>query len=556
MGRYELLFRIASGGMAEVFAARVRGEAGFQKLVALKRMLPTLADDEEFVSMFLDEARVAANISSPNCVQTLDLGRDKDGALFIVMELVVGVTLSRIVKEAKKARGAVPVGMAVELIAQAAEGLHAAHEAHTPDGQALEIVHRDVSPQNILVGVDGRARLTDFGVARAVLRMTKTDAGRIKGKFAYCSPEQLKFDAVDRRSDVFSLGVVAWEAFAGQRLFVADHPLAIMERVQSMPVPDLTQVRERVPKEVSDVVLWALSRNPDERPPTAYDFAENLRRAARKAGVDLPMQSEVGSFVKAAGGKALNKIRDNIRKALSSSASEFPDAPSAQQLETPSYASGILRSEVSSDMDTEIEVSVEESIGEVDASKVANGPGTLINTPTVVQQQPSLLKPMLMITTILMFAILAGVTAAFFLGSDSNEKVQPASTSPSGQQAKEPKQEAKVEPKPEPETPKPEATNTEQVNTEASIADMPSGVLPPTEVVKPKRPTMGRVKRPKPRTEPKGSEVVVEPWGKPKPTAMASPTPKPQPKAVKPEPKPEPKRVGPLLGEDAFNTGK
>ena len=193
MGRYELLFRIASGGMAEVYAARVVGEGGFEKLVAVKRMLPTLAEDEEFVQMFLDEARVAANISNAHVVQTLDLGRDSTGALYIVMDLVVGVTLSRILKEAAKVRRAIPVDMAVELLAQAASGLHAAHDATTPVGEPLHIIHRDVSPQNILVGVDGRVRITDFGVARAVARATQTQAGRIKGKFAYCSPEQLRW---------------------------------------------------------------------------------------------------------------------------------------------------------------------------------------------------------------------------------------------------------------------------------------------------------------------------------------------------------------------------
>ncbi|NCQ62094.1 MAG: serine/threonine protein kinase, partial [Myxococcales bacterium] len=185
MGRYEMLFRIASGGMAEVWAARVRGEAGFQKLVAIKRMLPNLAEDEDFVAMFLDEARVAANIASPHVVQTLDLGRDDEGALYIVMELIVGVTLGRVLKAATKARRVVPLGMGVELLAQSAHGLHDAHEASTPLGEHLEIVHRDISPQNILLGVDGRARITDFGVAKAVMRLTQTDAGRIKGKFAY-----------------------------------------------------------------------------------------------------------------------------------------------------------------------------------------------------------------------------------------------------------------------------------------------------------------------------------------------------------------------------------
>src|SRR5687767_8991750 len=189
-GRYEALFKIAAGGMAEVFAARIRGEAGFEKLVAVKRMLPHLADDPDFVTMFLDEARVAATIGSPHVVQTLDLGRADDGALYIVMELVVGVTLADLVGHDHNRLQPLPVAIAAEIIAQAAQGLDDAHEAVTPAGDHLEIVHRDISPQNVLIGVDGRVRVADFGIARALFRMTQSETGRVKGKCAYFSPEQ------------------------------------------------------------------------------------------------------------------------------------------------------------------------------------------------------------------------------------------------------------------------------------------------------------------------------------------------------------------------------
>ncbi len=317
VGRYELLFRIASGGMAEVYAGRVSGEAGFQKLVAVKRMLPQLADDDEFVTMFLDEARVAANISSPNCVSTIDLGRADDGSLYIVMELVVGVTLARILKWSVQNRQPIPVSVAVDLLAQAGHGLHDAHEATTPLGHPLQIVHRDVSPQNVLVGVDGRVRLTDFGVARAVARMTETVTGRVKGKFAYMAPEQLVAKDVDRRSDVFSLGIVAWELFTGQRLFIGEHPAETMDRVRNMPILSVQEVRADVPKQVSDVVGWALERDPSRRCPTARDFEDAIRAAAAHA--NIPMAKEdVVRFVRSAGGDALAKIRDNIKVALSS----------------------------------------------------------------------------------------------------------------------------------------------------------------------------------------------------------------------------------------------
>ena len=379
MGRYELLFRIASGGMAEVFAARAIGEAGFQKLVAVKRMLPTLAEDPEFVQMFLDEARVAANISNAHVVQTLDLGRDNTGALYIVMDLVVGVTLSRIQKEAAKVRRAVPVGMAVELLAQAATGLHAAHEATTPVGEPLHIVHRDVSPQNILVGVDGRVRITDFGVARAVAQATQTQAGRIKGKFAYCSPEQLVGRDVDRRADVFALGVVAWETLAGQRLFVADHPMAIMERVQNMPILPVHQVRSRVPESVALVIDKALQRRRDARFETASELASALRDAARAAGVAIPEQAERRRFVQGAGGEPLRKIRANINAALSSDPAAITDEEPTEML------SGISQSHT---MDTNLErLGEESSVPDADASAVVAGPGSLF-PQAIAPEQP------------------------------------------------------------------------------------------------------------------------------------------------------------------------
>ena len=326
--------------MAEVYAARVRGEAGFQKLVAVKRMLPQLADDEEFTTMFLDEARLAANISSPHCVSTLDLGRAEDRSLYIVMELVVGVTLAKILKWSVKNRHPIPVPVAVELICQAAHGLHDAHEAKTPLGQPLEIVHRDVSPQNVLVGVDGRVRLTDFGVARAVQRMTETIAGRVKGKFAYMAPEQLTAQAIDRRADVFSLGVVAWEFFTGTRLFLGEHPAETMDRVRNMPILAVNEVRSDIPPLIAEVIAWALERDPNERCPSAREFELNLRQAAQKSGIESDRDGVV-RFVQGAGGKSLDKMRNNIKVALTDRPGDAIEGGLDQPLEHGLTPSGI-----------------------------------------------------------------------------------------------------------------------------------------------------------------------------------------------------------------------
>ena len=254
IGRYETLFRIAAGGMAEVYAGRVTGEAGFEKLVAIKSMLPNIAEDEEFIQMFLDEARLAANIDHPNVVSTRDLGRDADGSLFIVMDLVVGVTLSKLLRTSQKSNAQISLPIAVELIAQAAAGLDAAHNAVTPLGDRLEIVHRDVSPQNVLIGVDGRARITDFGVARALQRITHTTGDRFKGKFGYSAPEQLQGAPLDCRADIFSLGIVAWELLTYRRLFAARTPAETVARILSNEIPDVRTYREEVPEDLADVI--------------------------------------------------------------------------------------------------------------------------------------------------------------------------------------------------------------------------------------------------------------------------------------------------------------
>ncbi|MBX3269730.1 MAG: protein kinase [Sandaracinaceae bacterium] len=310
-GRYEPLFRIASGGMAEVYAAQIQGEAGFQKLVAVKRMHPHLAHDPSFVDMFLNEARLAAHIASPHVVQTLDLGRGSDGSLYIVMELVVGISLATLEVTLESA---LPVPVALELVAQAAQGLDDAHEAVTPSGEQLGLIHRDISPHNILVGLDGRARVTDFGIARAVhAPRAETNAKELKGKFAYMSPEQTRMHPLDRRSDLFSLGIVLWEALVGKRLFAVRDPAECIRNVRKRHVPPPHELDPRIPPAVSKVVLTALERMPSARFQTGADFAEALRRVGRDELGRLPDRRTISAFVKDAGGEELARLTRLIR---------------------------------------------------------------------------------------------------------------------------------------------------------------------------------------------------------------------------------------------------
>lgn len=311
-GRCESLFRIASGGMAEVFAARLCGEAGFSKLVAVKRVLPVLGGDDAFTRMFLEEARVAAQLASPHIVQTLDVGR-ADGRPFMVQELVIGVDLVEVVVAARRAGAAVPIDVALELLAQAAVGLHDAHEARTAGGRALELVHRDVSPHNLLVGVDGRVRLTDFGVARVAFdRLVATQTGTMKGKLAYLSPEQIAGQPLDRRADVFGLGVVAWETLAADRLFARDTQAATLDAVRSAPIPPLERLRPDAPPAAVAVIARALERDASRRLSSARTMADELRRAGREAQLDLS-DTRVAAYVRELAPPRLTALEQRLR---------------------------------------------------------------------------------------------------------------------------------------------------------------------------------------------------------------------------------------------------
>ncbi|MEZ4253299.1 MAG: protein kinase [Polyangiales bacterium] len=312
---YESLFKLAAGGMAEVWVARQRGGGRFQRPVALKRMLPHLREDEGFVAMFLDEGTLAGAISHPNVVATYDVGVDDENRPYLVMELVVGVSLSQMLRAS---RGEVPLALGIEVLAQACEGLHAAHVARSPTGKLLEIVHRDVSPQNILVGEDGRVRIGDFGVARALERLTQTTTGEVKGKASYFSPEQARANVpLDARSDVFSMGIVAWEVLAGRRLFGGMSPVSALAQILSPePIADVDTVRLTVPEEIADVVATALVKNRDERFDTAAAFGTALRNAARNAGLERPEPRELSEFVEKIGGAELASLKARIAAAF------------------------------------------------------------------------------------------------------------------------------------------------------------------------------------------------------------------------------------------------
>ncbi len=236
VGRYELIHRLAHGGMATVYLGRAKGKAGFEKVVAVKVIHPHLAGEAEFVGMFLDEARIAARIHHPHVVETLDLG-ESDGAYFMVMEFIEGENLSALTRALGRER--LPIPVALQIIADTLEGLCAAHELRDAEGRPYKLVHRDVSPHNILVNLDGWAKVADFGIMKAAGKASNTRTGELRGKLAYMSPEQARGVAVDHRTDLFAVGVILWELLTGERLFACATEAATLEKVMACEVPTL-----------------------------------------------------------------------------------------------------------------------------------------------------------------------------------------------------------------------------------------------------------------------------------------------------------------------------
>jgi serine/threonine protein kinase len=274
--------------MAELFLARAQGVHGFEKLVVLKRILPQHAESEDFIRMFLTEARLAATLHHPNIVQVYDIGEDQ-GAHFFTMEYVQGQDLRKLVRAARRQQMPIPLEHILHVIMGVASGLHHAHDKVGMDGRPLGIVHRDVSPSNVLVTYEGGVKIVDFGIAKAATAQVATIAGTLKGKIPYMSPEQCRGEGVDRRSDIFSIGTLLWELTTGKRLFAGDNEFAILNRVAKGDVPLPSAIRPDYPPELEAIVMRALQPEPDQRYPTAQDLQIDIEDFAREAR--LPVSS-------------------------------------------------------------------------------------------------------------------------------------------------------------------------------------------------------------------------------------------------------------------------
>ncbi|HEX8821676.1 MAG TPA: serine/threonine-protein kinase [Archangium sp.] len=276
-GKYLLLERINVGGMAEVFTAKAFGVEGFERILAIKKILPTMAEDDEFITMFIDEARISVQLNHANVVHIHELGKHED-TYFIAMEYVAGRDVRTLLERYRRRKEIMPTAQAVFIASKMCEGLDYAHRKKDARGQDLGIIHRDVSPQNILVSYEGEVKIIDFGIAKAANRSQKTQAGILKGKFGYMSPEQVRGLPIDRRSDVFAVGVILYEMLTGERLFVGESDYSTLEKVRNADIPTPRQFNPNVPAGLEKVMLKALARDVEDRYQWASDFQEDLMR--------------------------------------------------------------------------------------------------------------------------------------------------------------------------------------------------------------------------------------------------------------------------------------
>jgi serine/threonine-protein kinase len=310
--KYEIIKRIGTGGMAEVFKASSTSVEGFQKLVAIKRVLPSLTENERFVRMFLDEAKIALPLSHTNIVQTFDLGM-ADETYFIVMEYVECATLKDVVNMLQKEGSRLGVAEACYVALEILKGLDYAHSKTDADGESLNIVHRDISPPNILLSRSGEVKITDFGLAKAKSQAELTDPGVVKGKFGYLSPEAAHGEDIDGRTDIFAVGILLWEMLTGQRLFLGESDYETLELVREADIPPVASRGRRIPESLQDILDGALAKHPDDRYRTARQLGEHLAQFLYARG------EPVTSF----------QLRPYVRAVLGE---QQPEAAEAEQL--------------------------------------------------------------------------------------------------------------------------------------------------------------------------------------------------------------------------------
>lgn len=307
-GKYTLIRKLATGGMAEIWLAEQRGPGGFNKELVIKRILPHLADEGDMAQMFIDEARLVAQLTHPNIGQVFELG-EHEGDYFIAMEFIDGMDLSDLMKKCRRARAPLPISYAVKIVQDLLRALDYAHEFEDREGKRYEVIHRDISPQNVLVSTDGIVKLVDFGVAKAELNRHKTETGAVKGKYGYMAPEQIDSAQLDRRVDLFALGAVFFELLTGNKAFGDD--LKAISRITSGEVPDPRDYRQDLPEQLVQVVETALAHDRDDRFADAVEMERALDEFVRQSGATVG-QRELANLVRELEGKSGAAVTDQL----------------------------------------------------------------------------------------------------------------------------------------------------------------------------------------------------------------------------------------------------
>jgi tRNA A-37 threonylcarbamoyl transferase component Bud32 len=305
-GKYQAFAKLGEGGMAQVFLALARGPVGFNKLCVIKRMRTQYAKDEALVTMFIDEARLAARLSHPNVIHTYEVGENA-GLYFIAMEYLEGQPLNRIIEEARKDGRHVADGVWLRIVRDALVGLQYAHDLKDYDGKELHIVHRDVSPHNIFVSYDGQVKVVDFGIAKAAVSQTRTESGVLKGKVAYMSPEQARGEAIDGRSDLFAAGIVLWEALAGQSLFRHEYAATTLHKLLHEKPPKLSTVVPEIDPDLEALVVKALESRPEDRFQSAHEM---------RAAIDAWLEAHHGMVPQEEVGELVSSLFSSVRQAV------------------------------------------------------------------------------------------------------------------------------------------------------------------------------------------------------------------------------------------------
>jgi eukaryotic-like serine/threonine-protein kinase len=413
VGKFRLIASLGQGGMADVYLAVASGVGGFNKLQVLKRLRPDRAEEQGIVEMFLDEARLAAQLNHPNVVSTLEVCEDGQD-FFMVMEYLDGTPFNRLLSKAKSTPA--PPGVLLKIIAEALLGLHYAHELHNYDGQPLNIVHRDVSPHNIFVTFDGHTKVLDFGIAKAASHMVQTAAGMVKGKIGYMSPEQVRLEKVDRRADVFAMGLVLAEALTCKRFWDGMPDLEILDQLNSGNIERLEQIKKLLPGgQLEKIVEKSLASKPDDRYPSAAAMGADIEDYLRSSKIRVTSE-DISKFVHQLFGEKRAQMRKLIERQIAKLRDEN-DGPTSVDSRAPvSLRSGLPR--IGLEMTTRIDraalVGEIESSASAAASPNSNETRSLVASQTVSDMPAQ--RPMTFYALLAVGCIVAGVGTFFILG--------------------------------------------------------------------------------------------------------------------------------------------